>query len=212
MATLKRQKSQHLDKIAELRHAVADERRELRELEARRQEAAREVAARREALIVARARGESGEAERQALEEAEGKARGHFDVEIEAQSRRLRAVEGELNRYVAEHLEQIGQERLVKERAARDRLVAALDEVQTAIEDVESEAAEGDQIVREAGGVPREDGAPMLGLDRFKTALRDQREAGVRLSSARAWSPERQDATITLHPSIPEGAGFVDAA
>jgi hypothetical protein len=51
----------------------------------------------------------------------------------------------------------------------------------------------------------------MLGLDRSKTALRDQREAGVRLPSARAWSPERQDATITLNPPIPE-AGFVDAA
>jgi hypothetical protein len=202
-----------LAEVARLEEVAAEERKKLRQVEREREEAGRAVVARREELVQARARGESGDEQRKALEQAEAEARNRFDVEVEAAGRRVKVADGEMGHYVRENLEAIGREKLERDQAARDRVVAALEEVEAAIAEAEAERQASDELIRLASLVTRIEGSPELGLERLKTAIRDQRAAGVRLPSARVWSPEDDEVTITFHPSEPvEDAGFIDAA
>ena len=48
-----------------------------------------------------------------------------------------------------------------------------------------------------------------LGLEQLADAVRDAQAAGVRLPSARVWSPEDATATVTFNEGPPASAGFV---
>jgi hypothetical protein len=211
MATLRKNTNKSaLDQIAKLQAAAVEERRKLRELERAREDAGRAVVARREELVAARHRGEGGAEQRKALDKAKAESRNHWDVEIEAQGLRLRDAERDVQRYVGENLEQVGQEKLSRDTAARDRVVELVDELTRAIANLEGEAQVSNELVQLAGLVPRTEGAPVyLGTEQLKDSLR--RGITVKLPSARAWSPEREDVTVKWDgETFPEGvAGFV---
>jgi chromosome segregation ATPase len=211
MATLQRPKKKTPSvELERLRSVVHEERSRLRQLERDRQAAGQRVVALREELIEARAAGLSGDEQRAELQKAEDHPRDHFNVEIEAQGRRVRAAEQSVGRYVSEHLDELGREQLARAKEVRDSIFERLDGLEADITRYEGEAQTADDLIREAGLIGRDEGAPMPNLDKLKAAIRDTREAGLKLPAARRWSDERHPDVVSIraHPPV-EGAGFV---
>ena len=211
MATLQRRRKKIPSlELARLRSVVAEERSTLRQLERDRQAAAQRVVDVRERLIEARSKGLSGDEQRAELRKAEDHAKDHFDVEIEAQGRRVRAADQAVGRYVSEHLDEFGREQLARAKEVRHSIFERLDGLEADIARYEAEAQTADDLIREAGLIGRDEGAPMPNLDKLKVAIRDTRGAGVKLPAARRWSDERDPDVVTLQPQAPvENAGFV---
>ena len=211
MATLQRPKKKTPSvELERLRSVVHEERSRLRQLERDRQAAGQRVVGLREELIEARAAGLSGDEQRAELQKAEDHARDHFNVEIEAQGRRVRAAEQSVGRYVSEHLDELGREQLARAKEVRGSIFVRLDGLEADITRYEGEAQTADDLIREAGLIGRDEGAPMPNLDKLKAAIRDTREAGLKLPAARRWSAERDPDVVSIrtHPPV-EGAGFV---